>query len=70
MNRLRVLKQRAARGLCGVCKLSDGYWIGDGRGQGTCSGPFVSYREAIQAAAQWAMPYKRVSLYINGIRAD
>lgn len=71
MNRLRVLKQRAARGLCGVCKLANGEWfIGDGRGQGDCAGPFASYREAIQKAAHRALPYKRISMYINGIRVD
>lgn len=71
MNRLRVLKQRAARGLCGVHEIRKGEWfIGDGRGQGDCSGPYKSYREAITAAAHRALPYKPVKLYINGIRVE
>lgn len=72
MNRLRVLKQRAARGLCGVFydPYKDEWLVGSGRGQGDCFGPFVSYREAIQAAARIGMPNKRISLYVNGIRVD
>jgi hypothetical protein len=68
MSRLQVLKQRAARGLCGVCKLDNGEWfVGTGRGQGDCRGPFKSYREAIQYAAQWALPQKKLKMYINDV---
>lgn len=67
MNRLRVLKQRAARGWCGVCKLNDGYWVGSGRGQGDCTGPFVSEREAILVASRWALPHKKLRMYVNDV---
>lgn len=50
MNRLRVLKQRAARGKAGVCRNPDGWYAAHGRGWGDCHGP-VSRREAIQLAA-------------------
>lgn len=58
MNRLNTLKQRAARVQVGVCKLSDGWFLGTGSGGwGDCSGPH-SRREAIQLAARWALPSK------------
>lgn len=67
MNRLRILEQRAARGLCGVTKLNDGsWWVGCGRGVGDCTGPFVSKREALLVAVRWAMPHKKLKMYING----
>lgn len=66
MSRLQVLKQRAARGECGVHKLDNGeYLVGTGRGQGDCAGPFVSYREAVQFAARWALPQKKLKMYVN-----
>ncbi|MGF6281840.1 hypothetical protein ABH908_000127 [Pseudomonas frederiksbergensis] len=65
MSRLQRLKQRAARGQVGVCKLSDGWFVGTGRGGwGDCSGPH-SRREAIQIAARWAMPAKKLVVTIT-----
>ncbi|HFK9489934.1 TPA: hypothetical protein ACG0TY_002518 [Pseudomonas aeruginosa] len=46
MNRLRVLKQRAARGKAGICRNPDGWYAAHGRGWGDCYGP-LSRREAI-----------------------
>lgn len=66
MSRLQILKQRAARGMCGVCKLKDGWWVGTGRGQGHCDGPFASKREALLIASRWALPRKRLRMYVNG----
>lgn len=34
MNRLRVLKQRAARGKAGICRNPDGWYAAHGRGWG------------------------------------
>lgn len=66
MSRLQVLKQRAARGECGVFEARKREWlVGTGRGQGDCAGPFVSYREAIQFAARWALPHKKQKMYVN-----
>jgi hypothetical protein len=64
MSRLKVLKQRAARGEVGVCKLQDGWFVATGRGSGDCAGPF-SRREAIQAAARWALPYREAEIQIT-----
>lgn len=64
MIRLGTLKQRADRGQVGVCKLSDGWFVGTGRGsRGDCSGPH-SRREAIQLAASWSLPSKKVVVTI------
>lgn len=60
MSRLQQLKQRAARNQVGICKLSDGWFVGTGRGGwGDHSGPH-SRREAIQIAARWALPSRPV----------
>ncbi len=65
MNRLQRLKQRAARGQIGVCKLKEGWFVGTGRGGwGDCSGPH-SKREAIRPAARWAMPAKKQVITIT-----
>lgn len=65
MNRLQRLKQRAARGQVGVCKLKEGWFVGTGRGGwGDYSGPH-SKREAIQLAARWAMPTKKLVISIT-----
>lgn len=64
MGRLQVLKQRAARGEVGVCKLSDGWYVATGRGFGAHAGPY-SRRKAIQTAARWALPVKDVEIKIT-----
>lgn len=65
MSRLGVLKQRAARGQVGVCRLNEGWFVGTGRGNwGGCSGPH-SRREAIQIAARWALPTKNIEVTIT-----
>jgi hypothetical protein len=65
MSRLQRLKQRAARGQVGVCRLHDGWFVGTGRGGwGDHSGPH-SKREAIQIAARWAMPAKKLIVTIT-----
>lgn len=64
MNRLRILRQRAARGLAGVAHLSDGWWAAHGRGWGDCAGP-MSRREAIQLAARLAMPHRKITVRIS-----
>lgn len=62
MNRLRILKQRAARGRAGIVRLSDGWYAAHGRGFGDCYGP-VTRREAIQIAARMAIPSPRFRVY-------
>lgn len=64
MNRLRVLKQRAARGKAGVCRNPDGWYAAHGRGWGDCCGP-LSRRQAIQLAARWGMPTRAVKIVIT-----
>ncbi len=57
MTRLRILKQRAARGQCGITRLHNGWYVGTGRGGGDCYGPLTK-REAIFMASRWALPKK------------
>ena len=64
MSRLQRLKQRAGRGEIGVTKLSTGWFVATGKGQGACSGPHTR-REAIQEAARWAFPRKAVNLVVT-----
>lgn len=65
MNRQRILKQRAARGQVGVCRLKEGWFVGTGRGGwGGCSGPH-SRGEAIQIAARWGLPSKKVVIHVT-----
>ncbi|MDF9778980.1 hypothetical protein [Pseudomonas baetica] len=65
MSRLQRLKQRAARGQVGVCRLQEGWFVGTGRGGwGDYSGPH-SRREAIHIAARWALPAKSIDVTIT-----
>lgn len=64
MNRVRVLKQRAARGKAGICRNPDGWYAAHGRGWGDCYGP-LSRREAIQLAARWGMPSRAVKIVVT-----
>ena len=64
MNRLRILKQRAARGMAGTAQLREGWFAHHGRGWGDCFGP-MSRREAIQLAARLGMPSKRVEIKVT-----
>lgn len=82
MNRLRVLKQRAGKGLIGVVRLDtqhtvinsvgthkindSGWYVCTGKNGGWHDGPF-SKREAIQMAARWALPQKKLKMYINDV---
>jgi len=59
MNRLRILKQRAARGRAGIARLADGWYAAHGLGLGDCFGP-VTRREAIQISARMAIPPCRI----------
>lgn len=69
MNRLRVLKHRAKRGFATAVKYSRGWGVASGLGQGDFAGPFTR-RQAIQLAARWAMPAKRVMITITVTHAD
>lgn len=64
MNRLRVLKQRAARGTCGIAKLNGRWHACTGLGGGDISPP-MSRREAIHLAARWALPAKPIEIVIS-----
>ena len=68
MNRLRVLKQRAARSQIGVCKVDFGQgkqWVAaHGHGWGCCS-EGMTRRQAIQLAARWALPYSEQEMVIS-----
>lgn len=59
MSKLKVLKQRAARGLVGIVKLRDGWHIATGVNGGWSDGPFTK-REATFKASRWAMPSKPI----------
>ena len=64
MNRLRILKQRAARGGSSALRLSDGWFAAHGNGWGDCAGP-MSRREAIYLAARWAMPRRHIHIVVT-----
>lgn len=68
-SRLKVLKQRAARGRCAAVKCDGGWYAVSGVGFGDCYGP-LTRREAIYLAANWGRPNKKVQMYINGVRVE
>lgn len=67
MTRLRVLKNRASRAGCGIFKENDYWLVYAGRGKswaGFIDGRY-SRREAIQMAAQMALPGWQLTLSVT-----
>jgi hypothetical protein len=67
MNRLRVLKKRANREGCGIIKENEYWLVYAGRGKswaGFIDGRYTR-REAIQKAAQMALPEWQLILSVN-----